>query len=107
MRAALLFSSLLFALPLLSTFHVSWSISAVVLLVFVVSVRRPEDGLLVIAGLLPLATPLGLLMRPEMSGTQAGELLLLPLLVAVSARQAVRATASPTCLDWRSSRPAR
>ncbi len=96
MRAALLFSSLLFALPLLSTFHVSWSISAVVLLVFVVSVRRPEDGLLVIAGLLPLATPLGLLMRPEMSGTQAGELLLLPLLVAVSARQAVRATASPT-----------
>ncbi len=99
MRAMLLLSSLLFALPLLSTFHLSWPISLIVPLVFVVSARRAEDGLIVVAGLLPLATPLGLLTVPVMSSLQVGEMLLLPLLVAVTARSAVRPAAAPTCFE--------
>jgi O-antigen ligase len=89
-RLMLLLSSLLFTILLLSTIHVSWPASLVALVVFVVSARRAEDGLLVISGLLPLATPLGLLMTPEMSGPRAGELLLLPVLAAVTARYAIR-----------------
>ena len=90
----LLLSSLLFAVFLLSTFHVSWSVSAVAVVVFVVSAWRAENGLLVVSGLLPLATPLGLLMTPVMTGPRVGELLLLPLLTAISARQVMRRTAS-------------
>jgi hypothetical protein len=86
----LLLSSLLFAVFLLSTFHVSWSVSVVAVVVFVVSAWRAENGLLVVSGLLPLATPLGLLMTPVMTGPRVGELLLLPLLTAISARQVMR-----------------
>ena len=98
MRAVFLLFSVLFALPLLSTFHVSWIAAVVVLTVLAVSARRPEDGLLLIAGLLPLATPIGLLMIPVLSGRQAGELLLLPFLTAASARHAIRKSTDVTPL---------
>ena len=49
-----------------------------------------------VSGLLPLATPLGLLTVPAMSGTQVGELLLLPLLAAATARHALRPSTAPT-----------
>ena len=95
----LLLSSLLFTLPLLSTFHLSWPVRLIALLVFVISARRAEDGLIVVSGLLPLATPLGLLTVPAMSGTQVGELLLLPLLAAATARHALRPSTAPTCFE--------
>jgi O-Antigen ligase len=94
--AVLLFSGLLFALPLFSAFHIPSTAGAAVLVVLLVSAHKPEDGLLLVAGLLPLATPLGLLMTPAMSGRQAGELLLLAFLTAASVRYALCRSAAPS-----------
>jgi O-antigen ligase len=89
------FAAVVFAIPLISTLRLAGPIPAIAAGILAVSVLRPENGLLIVAGLLPLATPLGQLLG--LDGSQAAELLLLPCLSGLSIRYALRvpATSSP------------
>jgi hypothetical protein len=94
-RAVHLLACAVFALPLISTVHLAWPVPLVVGSILIVSFLEPEDALLIIAGLLPLSTPLGQLVRPSLAGSHAGELLLLSFLSGASARYALSGVASP------------
>jgi hypothetical protein len=79
-------AAVIFAIPLISTLHLPWPIPAAGAGILTVSIRRPENGLLIIAGLLPLAAPLGQLFG--LDGIEAAELLLLSCLSGLSIRYA-------------------
>ncbi len=80
-----------FAIPLVSVWHGGWAEAAIAGSLVVIAIRRPWENLLIIAGLLPLVTPLGELLRPALAGPEAAELLLLPSLFGFCVRYALRA----------------
>ena len=83
-------TSALFAIPLWSAVTLPWPAATVVAVVLSVTLWKPSDGLLIVAGLLPLAAPIGTLLGLPFDSLVAGELLLLPFLTAACARRALR-----------------
>jgi len=83
-------ASSLFALPLWSALTLAWPAAVVAAIVLAVTIRKPNDGLLIVAGLLPLAAPIGRLLGLPFDSRVAGELLLLPFLTAACAHRAWR-----------------
>ena len=84
---------LVVGLPLISVLRAGDGLGALAAGIVAVSIWNPGLGLLVVAGLLPLCTPLAELTRPSLAGQDAGELLLLSLLFAISGSFAVRVPA--------------
>src|SRR5262245_55730871 len=97
-RAVHLLAFAIFAIPLIAAFHLAWSVGAIVAAVLIVSFSRPEDGLLIIAGLLPLSTPLAELVHPALAGSGMGELLLLSFLSGTFAKYAVSGVEASSAL---------
>jgi O-antigen ligase len=89
-RLSLVVTSALFAIPLWSAVTLPWPAATVVAIVLTVTLWKPNDGLLIVAGLLPLAAPIGRLLGLPFDSLIAGELLLLPFLTAACARRAWR-----------------
>jgi hypothetical protein len=80
----------LFAVPLWSVPTAGRPAAIATATLLVITIRNPDDGLLIVAGLLPLAAPIGRLFRLPFDSHVAGELLLLPFLAAACARSAWR-----------------
>lgn len=80
----------LFAVPLWSGLTLAWPAAVVAAIVLAVTLWKPNDGLLIVAGLLPLAAPIGTLLGLRFDSRVAGELLLLPFLTAACLHRAWR-----------------
>ena len=97
-RAVHFLAFAIFTIPLISAFHLPWPVGAIVASILMVSFLRPEHGLLIIAGLLPLSTPLAQLVGPALAGSDIGELLLLSFLSGTSARYVLSGIAASGAL---------
>jgi O-antigen ligase len=88
-------AALLFAIPLISTLRLAWPVAPIAAGILAVSISRPENGLLIIAGLLPISRPVGQFFG--LDGSEAAEWLLLPCLSGLSFKYALgaRTTSSP------------
>jgi O-antigen ligase len=69
-------------------------------LVLAVSAISPPAGLLVLAGVLPVATQLQVAAHAPMGGAQVAELMILAFLVAASVRHAIGQDVAPSRLTW-------
>src|SRR5262249_37150484 len=80
----------LFVIPLWSALFLGPAAAIAAAIVLVITLSTPRSGLLVLAGLLPLAAPIGQLLGLPFDSRVAGELLLIPFLTAACARSVYR-----------------
>jgi O-antigen ligase len=102
-RAAAILVSLFFALPVVATWGhsaIPTSLRLLVLAVLIVAAARPVWGLLLVAGLLPLAGPIQVITAAPIGAGGAAEIIVAPLLLAAGVRLALTASEIRSRLLW-------